>query len=356
MRIGILLAAVFATALVPAGAGAQQDAAGPGPIPGDIRQADSALTDGQQSEIDAYVGGWLEALTSGEASRIARGRARLRSPLEPGASAIFYSAYSTALSNRLPRALEAEDELVRVNAMIVAARLRTAGAFRLIVTGLSDASPGVRYWAAKTVTRLQERVERSVFDDAQRDRLLRELGEVLEEETAQPVVEKVMLALVGLDLKRGAERVLDGMEARVEWHARNAGTEMTADRAGLRRLFRRMLDAQVGEGVPKALARRLTFVAHQYLLLTSRILDEGIADPSRNPTYPRMVQLSDSVMRWAAGQLGADVPDAIDAAIRNGDWAVVRLLAEDDWKAILQAPPFELNRMELTIPQVSRGS
>jgi hypothetical protein len=353
---GLGAAALAIAAVLTAGAAGQSAEK----IPSETRQAQSPLSGTQQDRLDRYARSAAEGLQSDEPSNVRAARRRLLAPLRSGGTRIFYSAYSTAVSNALSSVLESGDRTVRLNGMIVVSRLRGMIPLSLIERGIGDDAPGVRYWAAGTVSAIQQRAGADTdrgLEPGQKERVLELFSKQLVRESAEPVVQRMMVALVRLNLEAATERVLEALEKRVDERERTVSVE--ADYTGLRTVFRRVVEKAAGAGVADAVLRRLTRVAYKDLLLAARMLDAGRVSVRDNPAYARLVRLCDRVVRWSARKLAPDLelPEAIDPVLQRKNWARIKLMALDDWQALLkgEALGFDPFNLEVSMPKKDGG-
>ncbi|MDX1681875.1 MAG: hypothetical protein R3336_02035, partial [Phycisphaeraceae bacterium] len=124
-------------------------------IPNDIRTAQQRLQGQQLQVVKQYISTWVSQLSSGDPEAVAEARGQLMEPTSPGASAIFVTGYSAEAARQLNSLLQHEQMLVRLNTMIVASTLTGSGVADMVVEAVDDPSPAVRYWAGRTVIKVQ---------------------------------------------------------------------------------------------------------------------------------------------------------------------------------------------------------
>lgn len=319
-------------------------------IPYSTITANGAVTSDQLSDIESYLDERIPLLLEGSEAEVVRARRELIEPLSwAGGTPIFHLAYSSATANRLPQAIKAEQLLVRLNAMIIINSLNDPGVVTLIKSGLEDKSPAVRYWAGKAVN--QTITNR--MSDGEQQSLLEVLTRAMLREKSERVLQRLLVAVVGLDIPEAATRLLDALNKRVALHASNPSMPLGAGLEGLRTLFIKMVGAKANDqDAPVQTIRKLAVVAIRYLDLCASLLDMDRASLENQSKYREMIKLSDAILRWSVRQMppegGANIPPTVKSDILARNWPLIRLRAEE-WKRVLNQAPFGLGPVDLMV-------
>lgn len=321
-------------------------------IPYEIVTATSALSGAQRQEIDRYAQDMIARLTFGTLNEAVQARKDLIEPMSwAGSSDIFHLAYSSAVSGRLSQAIGSEQVHVRLNAMIVVGSLRDPGTVGLIQKGLADPTPAVRYWAGKAIS--QVGVQASLSETEQRT-LLRALTSAMETETSERVLQRLLVGLVGLNIPEADAQLLSALNRRVDLHADNSSLSLEAEMEGLRTLFVKFVQARSNsQTVPAQTVQQLTLVAYRYFILSATLLDSGRLNQDSFAQYPKMLQITDTILGWAVSQMppSGPPPAPIKNELANQNWQLIHLRAEE-WKRTLSLAPFNFEPVALmvTIP------
>ena len=289
----------------------------------------------------------VQQLLEGEAREVAAARESLTAMIAEG------DAGRNAQITRLLEPAAASDRvLTRLNTMILAGELAAQGLPASLTlaegskragTGLHDTSAGVRYWAAKAVSRyLQDR-------QPQRGAaLLSDLLAIVSVEPSPEVAREVMRAMGAVDQPDRAERLIEGLNARVQLHAATAEAEpFAAATLGLTLAQDRLIERIGGGGneVVTAALGELGIAATRLMRVALSDLQAGPLDAAMVADHAALLKAADQRLRLvytdrrSAGPQPqpADPGDAIDAA----DWEAVLQTAEQ-WQSVLQAAPFNV--------------
>lgn len=320
-------------------------------IPPEIVIAQS-LTEAQQQQIAGYVAQWAEQLATGDDAQVVLARQRLLEPLGVTGSEAFVKFYSEQLSQHLGQAAASERLIVRLNTMIVTNRMTAATAMPLVEAGLQDTNAAVRYWAAKAVANFTS--DGSLPANVQLQ-LLDQLAARLGAENSVPVVQQLMVSIAGLTVPRAVDQILDALNNRVAIHLKEPGQPMAAEQEGLAELYRKLVSAALDNGAAPGVEqqlRQLARVGARYMDLISLQLESGQVPEEQTESYKAMLLLTDTVLRVAHDTLNSPMlaPSPIENAVRRGEWAFVRVQA-NQWKNILQASPFNFTPEELALDQ-----
>jgi len=329
---------------------ASQPALARSKIPYSTITARDALTSIQLDHIETYLDERVQSLVQGSEGEVVRIRRELIEPLTwAGGTPIFHLAYSSASANRLTQAIRSDRMLVRLNTMIIIHSLNDPGSVSLIEKGLVDSSPAVRYWAAKAVS---QSISSRLSESEQRS-LLRVLTMAMNREKSERVLQRLLVAVVGLNIPEAASRLLDALNKRVALHAVNADMPLGAALEGLRIQFIKTVEGKAnGRDVSVVMIRQIATVAYRYLDLSATLLDLDRPNPENQANYREMVKLADAILKWSGRQMppegGASVPRSVKSDIASNNWPLIRLRVEE-WNRMLTQAPFNLGLVELMV-------
>jgi len=295
-------------------------------ISNDTVREEGEISESQRRQINGYVDCWLKALGSGDAAQISASRNELIKPLYRGGSAFFNAAYSSALSARLAPLLTAEDDFVRINAMIVTARLRDTGMIGLIEAGLEDQNPAIRYWAAKAslggedaptlaVKLFPQDTPAAADSRAEVEaRLLEAFSKAAKTEREPWVLRQMLQALVNLQTPAAAPVVLSLLERRLEGRdlSDDDHSGVTAEVDGLKRLAQKIvfLRARKAAVATDDFLRRAAGLYYRYGKLgATRIAAVALGEkltPEQSRAYQDMRLEADNMLRFILSQLDKD--------------------------------------------------
>lgn len=326
-------------------------------LPPSVVTSNAPLAPAQQAAVESYVRERAGSLVSGPQERVVTARQDLLKPLlQPGASRFFLRAYGSALAQQLSPALTSPDLLVRLNTMIVVASAKDPSVLDLIVTGLADPSPSVRYWAARSAGQLAAAVKLVQQDQ---DTLLATLLQAFEKENSDQVKQKLRAALIDLNIPEGIFRLLDSLSQEVDLYAADPTSNLDNTLESLRLLFVKTVEASsTGQPLPEKISRQMALVAYRYLVLSVSVADASAVDPNALTDYQEMIRLADAILGWVARRRPSQTPPAppsIQAEIEKQDWPMIRLRTEE-WKQLLQVAPFSFTTQDLAVPTPHRFS
>ena len=185
IRSGLATLAAATALLLAAPAHAQGDS-----LPTDIRRAPQ-LTAAQEQAVQAFVSEHVKNLASDNPQFIKRDRTALLEPLaDLEASPKFRFTYAEALLPTLETLAGNANELVVINAMVIAGDLATAQGVGYLTKGLAATKPAVRYQAAFGLRRTFEALAAMpspTVNDEQRTSAIESIAGRIKDE-ADPVV------------------------------------------------------------------------------------------------------------------------------------------------------------------------
>jgi len=357
------LAAMLVAMLTAATAVAQNAAPAEAPrptLPADIYQVAGPFTPEQQQAVTTYVDFYINRLITGSDNEVVSARAELIGPLAKGGSNEFNNQYSAILAQRLaaspamqsqprPHPPEAENPteqrggvIVRLNTMIVTSRLnKDEHVVSLILTGIKDENPAVRYWAVRAV-----RGNVETLNAQQRQPLVAALQQMVGGEQADEVLRVLLGALIELDAVNPVVAALNDL---IKLHNGNPRLTYDAKRDAMRSLLQKLqvLNAQNQAVGPQF--QQLARAACRYMILISQQAQGANLDPLIAADHIEMVRLCDLVLRTVHQQLGSAVaqPPSIQASLARQDWPALQAAALT-WRETLKQPPFNFADVDLS--------
>ena len=310
----------------------------------DIITADN-LTGQQRNNIDSYVARHGGDLIAGEPAQLATARRALLAPWGvDDATAAFRQHYRAALAEQIDAALASDEVLVRLNGMILAARVELELDEPRLLELLADDSPAVRYWAAAAVRQL---AASGRLGSTRQQALVAHLRPRIDAEADAAVLEQLLVALAALSPEHAAEPLLEALNARVAGHVEAPGRSVAPAHSAMQRLHRRLTEA---DNAPVAARVQLSRTALRYMDALAGALAEHELDASRQRQYARGVALTDHILRTMHSGLGGggNPPGALTQAIEAGDWEAVRS-AVGRWRTLLQQGPYNLDEADLAV-------
>ncbi len=352
-----VLVTMFAVVAVQA-----QDQARP-TIPAEMYQVDGPFSAEQLQTVQAYVDYYVHQLVGGQEDAIVDGRNELVAPLEKGGSKSFNEQYSALVARKLdasaamnkPTPPDGDDEeakqkelarqvVVRLNTMVVSWRLiKDQHVVSLILKGIEDENPAVRYWAVRAV----KGGDASTLSQEQRQNLVTTLGRQVNVEQVQEVVRQLLLALIELD---AVEQVQQALNEQIKRHVGKPTLTYDSEREAMRSLLQKIqVKAANGEAVDQSF-RQLARAACRYMELITQQTPGAALDEETERDHLEMVKLCDMVLRQAREALKSAVaaPPSIDAAAFGKNWPALQQAALQ-WHTVLTQPPFSFSEEDLSV-------
>ena len=316
------------------------------------------LTRNEKQTVGDFVDRWVSQLTSGTSTdlEVADGVKHLAAALRVHPSNFFLIEFRAALAAPLRNALKSQRDIVRINVMIVAEYLADAGNIGLLVDGLADKSPAVRYWAAKAVATVAETYLNNPNNQnpqLQKD-LLKAIIDAMKVEQSEYVMQHLMHALSQLTIPEAANELLKALDERVAIHFKNPAIPVEAESDALRQAMIRIIK-QHGEASNQEM-RLLTLVSARYLILVSTLLDRNVVPEKNVGDYTELLTRAVENLRRLVVRLGvkpADLPKTIEndfnGLVRSKNWLSIKLHGQE-WERLL-IDHIGFKKKDLTIGQ-----
>ena len=316
----------------------------------ELLAATAVLTPEQQAEVRDSVTAKVHALIEGENKSIGEIARDLAGPIRQSQSQFFKSAYSAEVSNQLSiTAMSSDRSIVRLNSMLVASQLDRS-AVGLIVKGMNDKMPGVRYLAGLAINRLGSELARPNPGE-----IVTTLEAAIASESSDDVLTQLMLGLVALDSSEARRSLLKTVNARVDIHAKTPSRSVRPEQTAMDRLQRQLIQAYASDQtVPIGLMKDLARVTYRCLLLSARLLNDERTTETIEPGYWSMIRTSDRILRWTIGRLsGGNAPDLPPPVGDEKIAAEVQLIV-GEWRDLLTRSPTSLRSGDLEV-QISQS-
>lgn len=315
----------------------------------EITGARGPLAPEQKRQVEDYARYWVSRLTAAESDthEVAEARERLIEPLKLLAGEHFKPVYWAALGPILPRAMESERPIVRLNAMIVAAQVPHAAVVEMVERALKDPCAAVRYWAGKVVTNLgmSEQLETPT-----QQRLVAALKPAIIQEENADVVRSLLVGLSTLDAQVAGAPLLEVLNERLKRYAQNEQLSPRAEFSALEVLFRHAI--QRGEIQGNPMLKGALGAAYRYMMVSARAL-ANLANSSSGPIedHRHNVEAAETWLVYFYGKLaeGSTPPVSVKEALADPQkWGELpgRVAV---WEKVLRAWPFNLSE-ELGVP------
>ncbi len=206
---------------------------GPDKMPLGILTNSGQIPPDQVKTIETYIQSWVQNLGSDRESQIQAGREHLLDPLSQGGTANFLAVYNQHLATALADShlLESSKPLVRLNVMIVLARVQDPAVIPMIQAGLEDAAPAIRYWAAKAVATLAG--GGTAFSDKDRQALIQSLTAAAGKEKVESALGMELIALARQPSASAWNNLLTLLDDRLAAHRKDVELDITPERQAL---------------------------------------------------------------------------------------------------------------------------
>ncbi len=345
-----LLAALCVATLGPGGQPllAQNQNSLPQPILG----ATAALTPQQEATVDAFVDTQVARLQSNDPGEVAQGRSRLTEQYSLSTSGFFKDYYSQAIATRIAPLLAPDGPLMtRLNVAIVSAKLSGQSLVTVLQAGENDPSAAVRYWIAKAVG---EAAKNNRLNKQEQQDVLDVMARRLKAEDSSLVLEQVLIAMAEIDLPDAILKVLEGLNARVQFHKQNPDARFKPVHGGMKQLWSKLIALRAGaKNVDKEQFELARIAFRYYALIADQFAaaaennDAGNEEEAENARQDKiaMAAICGRVMDDVARQVPRVTPPQ---PIDPNNAAELRASA-DRWREVLKAPPFNFTDEELAV-------
>ncbi len=274
-------------------------------------QAD-ALDQTQQAEISKWVQHWCDSLAKATSiDRVIKCRTALLRPLTNTlAKATPKAAVSKALAKGLAGAIDAKAPVpVRLSAFIVVAQSTTTDVQPLVLKGVADPNPGVRYWAGRAIHFIADRQReggQAGFTAAQETALLAALNKAAAGEKYSHVLEQVFEAMGKLKIPAAQTALLAGLAKRVAVHKASVQESIRADAKALAGVRQRLVFKIAQGGDADGQFRELIALSGRYLMvIATQIAGNKVAGDIR-PAADEAIFAIDEILNNALDHFDKD--------------------------------------------------
>lgn len=308
-----------------------------------------------RTEILELVGPAAQKLVSEVPKEISAGRQTLVTPLrDASATTAFKTVYSELLAPRVKPAATHESVLVRINAMIVLARMTDDESKALINAGLDDASVAVQ---RKVVEALQLRVQQYLLLPPTNEKARQGIADALaaidkkmsQQEPPHPFVFSIATRIL-LEINSAESRsaLVGYLIERAPLHAANSDLSLDAERSAIERLASFVATSR---SFPQDLAPSLARATHLYAQIGVDRLIEGELDSREEADTVFVVDQCLKALLSITNRADKAAPNdqiQADAWVREKNWSTIRTVLKDGWALLLKAEPFSLTDQQLT--------
>ncbi len=314
-----------------------------------IKIAD-VLDEAQKQEVRAYVDQRMQVLIDGQPGRLVTARRELLSQFRtPGAKQAFLDEMSKAVMSTMPQAVEHEDVLVRLNAMIIATQLTIPEALDLLRGALKDQSAAVRYWGAKAIRDLVETTTaNNTLSREQQAQILTTIEPLIIPEEQVPVVKVYYQILATLQIPASRATLINMLNLKAPFHVARPNQSHLATEEGLRRAY---LQVATDNGDVRDERKALVRASYRYMdLISQQLVNEDIS-PEFRAQHAEIINNAFRIVSWGWGDAGGaseKIPRSPSTDIKFKNWDNVRTTVLN-FRRILAEPgnPLGLQDAEL---------
>ena len=309
-----------------------------------------------RAKILELVAPATKKIASAEPAEVSSGRNTLLTPFrDVSASTAFKDTFSELITPRLAPAVSHESVLVRINAMIVLAKLTDEPSMKLIDKGLEDENVAVR---RKATEALRSRVRQYLLMPGGNARAVRgiknAIGKVDALLSSDPpphpiVVRPAMLILVDIATNETHTMLAGHLNNRVAMHAAKPGQGFAGEIAALNRLTGVIKGSRT---LPLDLAKAVNRAAFRYATLTVDQLIKGKLNEADSAEAAEMLDQCLKSLAIITIVAEKNVPEDHSQAtgwLKARDWNNVVTLVAAGWTPILKAQPFSLTDEQLKV-------
>jgi len=317
----------------------------------EILQADSItppMIDAMTDVIDPE----MDRLISGEPESISKARKNLIQLLNyQDASKAFRIAFSTQITKRMDGAVNHDDTLVRMNAMIILNAMVDDDSKALIDSGLEDDSDAVKRWAMKALGS-RCRWWRGQGANAQdvADAIKQIVAQLDQNPPPHPIVVDAGLeALLNADSPAARSALVDQLNKRVALHAADSSLSYSPERVAIERFSGVLsLESKKDFQSTKDLSRAMYRYAS---LIITQVQAGGMSEDQRLGALTMLLESMQGLVRTTLASKAKPPVNHPNAKnwIQNGGWVDLKNLVEKDWAAILTGNPFNLKPDQLAV-------
>ena len=296
----------------------------------------------ETAAVEAFVNLHVSALVAGEEEPMTGARDALIRPFETaGATEVFKRQLTAEIADQLAPAFDAEQVKVRINAAVVTERFTSTDGLPLMVRGLGDESPGVRYPAAKAVSSLLRNAE---VPPAQQQDVLDLLEARIDVEDDPFIVEPLLEAMLAAG---GPGRVVAALNRRVDWHIARPEAGFDPERKSLFAVYERLAIAATTD---PAVVREMARAAGRIMLLAAQQLNQGVVPEGVQRSHVEMIKMAQLALRFAHQNLRAPqrLPVDVEQIVNFRDWGKTLQIARE-WIDILGQAPFNFTPEQLEV-------
>ena len=338
----LVVASVFAGLGTPAPAFGQQIVQ----IIQEAKVAERRLTPEQTQSLRDFAQFWMAQLNSIDPEEVSDARnAILQEFRTPGISDVFRDAFSIEIAALMGEAVRSDQDLVRINAMIIATQLTHPEANQIIDLGLNDENAAVQYWGAKAYLYQAERAAEGDEGMPAEDQhaIIAKIQQVFADSPAIPVARVGFEVLVQLEVPEARDVLLSLLHQRLEDHREHPSASYLAEQAAVR-----LLTDEISRDRRPDQTQIIEFsrAAYRYFVLTHAQMQAGAVDEDQVPGHLAMMDWCYKCLYAMSVKFpGLNLPNdlaQVNVQIRDAQWDNLQEVAER-WHQILTARPFAID-------------
>lgn len=320
--------------------------------------AADSLTPEQVTDIDKFATTYTGIIaTSNNPADIAAARRAMLQPLNNTLTKpVPRSVLTEKIATKIAPVIKSQFLPARLNALIVASETPHSAVGEMIVPGLKDESPAVRYWAAKACASVMAtRPGGNVpFDNATQQQILDTITATAPKEASDSVLDQMFQALASLTIGPAREALFGILAQRVGAHMPQANLGLLADVAALNKLHQKLvLDVANARAVDQPL-RDLTAVTAKFLQIASRDIAAGKADAALKPVLESVVDTAQKIFTLSTNQLAPGMPrrPALSSKLSSAELqlAVSEWVGTAENPGLLTTSPLAIPHAKYTLP------
>ena len=318
------------------------------PLPQRIIAAENP--DGEMREqMEEHSNRAMDGLLSADPEQIAEARDDVVRTLEnDAATAGFLEAYSAMLTARLGEAIDHEELLVRVNAMIMLRGMVDQGSRAMLTRGRADENPGVQRLAMQA---LHQRVLWWQEQGGNAQDINNAVNEVIALLNQRPAPHSIVVApalRLLYDVPGARDALIQQIIERAALHTDDPNLSYAGERDIIARLAYDMSLNFSGAEAPGII--RAAFLYSQ--LITNQLQADAINNNARDDAIEMLRQSAQALGQICAGarkRPPADQTVAVSEWIPSAQWDDLENLLMESWVPILRTAPFGLDDQELGV-------
>ena len=321
-------------------------------LPPEILEAET-ITGEMKAKMADVVDPAMDNLIDGEPEDISKARTSLLQLLNyRDARPAFRNEFSALITRRMDPAVNHDDALVRMNAMIILSAMVDDGSKTLIDTGLEDDNSAVKRWAMKALGRRMFAWQLQGGKTSEISAAVKQVVAKLDQDPPPHpiVVEAGLTALLSTNSPEARAALIGQLNKRVEMHAADPKLSYSAERAAIVGFVSKSIDLVNDRDFQSIVGLNRAMYRYASLIITQAQAG-GVSEEQRLNALSMLNESLQGLVRTTAA-LGKKSPDnqsQVGNWIKNGGWVDLKNLVEKEWATILKGDPFNLKDDQLAV-------